>query len=148
MRHAIVAALLCLLAACTARPARVAVDIAALEREVAATETAFAQTMVDRDFDAFARYVAEDAVFLNGGDVLRGKPAILAFWRKFYAEPAAPFTWKPDLVAVLPTGDIAQSIGPVAGPDGKVASRFYSTWRREADGRWLVVLDDGYKVCP
>jgi uncharacterized protein (TIGR02246 family) len=135
------------LAACSSRPTRVAVDDATLQREVAAAETAFAQTMADRDFAAFGRFIADDAVFLNGNDPLRGKAAILAFWQKFYAEPAAPFAWQPDTVQVLPTGDLAQTVGPVTGPDGKVFARFYSTWRREPDGRWLVVLDNGYSTC-
>lgn len=118
----------------------------ALVQQVTAAEVAFAKTIVDRDIAAFAGFVSEEAVFLNGGKPLRGRAAIVAHWNQFYASGPAPFTWKPDLVEVLPSGLLAQSIGPVSGPDGKVFARFYSTWRLEPDGRWRVVFDDGYPV--
>ena len=121
-----------------------------LVAQVKAAETAFARTMADRDHAAFMSFVADDAVFLNGGNPLRGKAAVGAHWKRFYEGPNAPFSWKPDMVEVIASGGLAQSIGPVSSPDGKVFARFYSTWRLEPDGRWRVVLDDGYSVrgCP
>ena len=118
-----------------------------LVQQVTATETAFAKTMADRDHDVFLGYVADDAVFLNGGQPLRGKVAIGAHWKRFYAEPGAPFSWKPELVEVLESGTLAQTVGPVAAPDGRVFARFYSTWRLESDGRWRIVFDNGYREC-
>ena len=118
-----------------------------LVRQVTEAETAFAKTMADRDHAAFMRLVADDAVFLNGGKPLRGKAAIGEYWKRFYSGPTAPFSWKPELVEVVGSGNLAQSIGPVAAPNGKVIARFYSTWRLEPDGSWRVVFDDGYDVC-
>jgi len=116
-------------------------------REVTEAETGFARSMTDRDLAAFAAFVADDAVFLNGGRPLRGKAAVLAHWARFFESAQAPFSWRPELVEVLETGRLAQSIGPVSAPDGRVIARFYSTWRREGDGRWRVVLDNGDAVC-
>ncbi len=116
-------------------------------KQVTEAEIAFAKTMADRDHAAFMDFVADDAVFLNGGKPLRGKAAVGAHWQQFYAGPDAPFTWKPELVEVIGSGNLAQSIGPVMAPDGKIIARFYSTWRLEQDGKWRVVLDDGYDVC-
>lgn len=118
-----------------------------LVQQVTAAEIAFAKTMADRDHEAFVSYVAEEAVFINGGKPLRGKATIGAYWKRFYTAPTAPFSWKPDLVEVLASGVLAQSIGPVAAPGGKIIARFYSTWRLEADGRWRVIFDDGYDIC-
>lgn len=118
-----------------------------LIKQVTEAETAFARTMADRDHAGFMRFVADDAVFLNGGKPLRGKEAIGEYWKRFYAGSVAPFSWKPDLVEVIGTGRLAQSVGPVSAPNGKITSRFYSTWRLEPDGTWRVVLDDGYDVC-
>lgn len=75
-------------------------------REVTKAETAFARCMAERKLAAFAAFVADDAVFLDGGRPLRGKAAVLAHW-----------------------------------------ARFYATGRREGDGRWRVVLDNGDAVC-
>ncbi len=119
----------------------------ALVQQVTETEIAFAKTMADRDHAAFLGFVAEEAVFLNGGKPLRGKAAISAHWKRFFSAAAAPFSWQPDLVEVLPSGTLAQSIGPVLAPDGKVFARFYSVWRRGADGKWQIVFDNGYSEC-
>lgn len=136
---------LVLLSGCAMTP--VQVNREELIRQVTQAEIAFAKTMADRDHAAFMSFIAEDAVFLNGGNPLRGKAAIGDYWRRHYTAADAPFSWKPELVEVIGAGDLAQSIGPVAAPNGKVIARFYSTWRREPDGRWRVVLDDGYDIC-
>lgn len=115
--------------------------------EVTAAEIGFAETMAKRDHAAFLEFISEEAVFLNGGKPLRGKAEIGAYWKRFYTSKDAPFSWKPDLVEVLPSGNLAQSVGPVTGANGKIIARFYSTWRREADGKWRVIFDDGYDVC-
>ena len=118
-------------------------DLDALQREVWDTEVGFARTMAERDFAAFARHLSEHAVFWSGAKVLRGKAAVLDGWKRFYEGARAPFSWQPDDVVVLGDGTLAQSTGPVRDPEGKVVARFRSVWRREVDGRWLIVLDRG-----
>jgi uncharacterized protein (TIGR02246 family) len=134
------------LAACMSVPPKSPQDTAELERQVAAAETAFAQSMADRDFEAFASFIADDAIFVNGRDPLRGKTAILADWKKYFDGPA-PFSWKPETVVALGDGSLAQTKGPVFDPAGKPILEFRSTWRREADGGWKVVFDDGACRC-
>jgi ketosteroid isomerase-like protein len=51
------------------------------------------------------------------------------------------------MVEVSGSGTLAQTIGPVFNPDGRLVARFYSTWRREEDGAWRIVFDNGYDVC-
>ncbi len=133
------------LSACVTVPHRS--DIAQLTAQVTAAELAFAKTMADRDHAAFSGLLSEEAVFISGGKPVRGKTAIAADWKKFYDSPRAPFTWKPDLVEVLPSGELAYSTGPVSDPDGKVFARFNSIWRLEAPGVWRVVFDSGSEVC-
>lgn len=149
MRTPFLLALLMAVAGCASQPTmRVApVDLDALTREVTAAETAFARSMADRDFEAFASHIADDAIFQPGPDTLRGKAAILAAWARYFEGPEAPFSWRPETVVVLDGGQLAQSKGPVFGPDGKEILEFRSTWRREADGRWKVVFDDGTCLC-
>ena len=99
--------------------------------------------MADRDHSAFASFIADEAVFLSGGKPLRGKRAVVAAWKRFYTSPKAPFSWRPDHVEVLDSGGLGYSTGPVFDDEGKQFARFYSTWRREADGAWRIVFDDG-----
>jgi ketosteroid isomerase-like protein len=111
--------------------------------EVFAAERAFARSMAERDLAAFGRHIAEDCVFFSGSTPLRGRAAVLAAWRAFFEGPSAPFSWEPDQVEVLESGELALSTGLVRNPEGAVTARFNSIWRRQADGRWLVVFDKG-----
>ena len=120
---------------------------AALRAEVEATERAFARTMADRDHAAFSSFLSEEAVFLTGKGALRGKAEVAAAWKRLYQEPAAPFSWEPDTVEVLPSGTLALTQGPVRDPAGRLVGRFSSVWRREARGTWRIVLDHGCDVC-
>lgn len=119
-----------------------AADIAALEQQVAETERAFAKTMAERDFAGFQRFLADETVFNSGSKPLRGKAAVAEAWKRFYAEPAAPFSWRPESVQVLDSGTLALSRGPVFDPAGKEVGRYNSVWRLEADG-WRIVFDFG-----
>jgi ketosteroid isomerase-like protein len=118
-----------------------------LAAQVRAAETAFARSMAERDLEAFASHVAEDAVFFGGNGVLRGRVAVVAGWKPLYDGPKAPFSWKPEQVEVLDSGTLAHSSGPVLNPEGKQVGTFNSIWRREADGTWKVVFDKGCQVC-
>ena len=122
-------------------------DLTAAAEQVRASEIAFAASMGARDFTAFASWVADDATFVNGGKPLRGKVAVLAHWERFFREPRAPFLWKPEIVEVLASGNLAYSEGPVSLPDGRVIARYASTWRREPTGGWKVVIDNGFDSC-
>ena len=114
-RHALLAAAGLPAAAGAASPAWPGADeIARRVAEVTATETAFATTMADRDLAAFRRFLAPDTIWLNGKTPLHGPDAVVAAWAKFYEGVKAPFAWAPDLVIVLPSGDLAQSNGPGA----------------------------------
>lgn len=119
---------------------------AMLADQVRAAETAFAKSMADRDLAAFTRLLAPDAVFVQDPE-LRGPAAIVAAWRGYFDGPAAPFSWAPDTIAVLDSGHLALSSGPVLAPDGRRVGTFNSVWRRERDGKWLIVLDHGCPAC-
>lgn len=114
-----------------------------LREQVRATETAFAKSMADRDHAAFRSFLAPDAIFLSKNGVLRGAEAVAEGWKGLYEEPEAPFSWEPERVEVNDSGDLAVSTGPVKDPTGKQVGTFVSTWRRQPDGRWKIILDTG-----
>ena len=106
-----------------------------------------AEAWPDRDHAAFARFIADEALFFSGPTPLRGRQPVIDFWARFYAGPKAPFSWEPDEVEVLDGGTLALSSGPVRNPDGKLVARFTSVWRRTPAGRWEIVFDKGSEVC-
>ena len=121
---------------------------AELTHQVQAAESAFAQTMADRDLEAFATFLADEAVFLYGDHALRGKDAIIAAWSAFFGEGAHPFSWESASVEVLDSGTLAHSSGPVMNSEGQEVATFNSIWRRETDGTWKVDFDKGCHACP
>ncbi|MCG6989377.1 MAG: nuclear transport factor 2 family protein [Gemmatimonadetes bacterium] len=115
-----------------------------LQRQVMQAELAFARTMADRDAEAFAGFVSEEAVFF-GDRTLRGRAEVTAGWSRYFDGPEAPFSWRPESVEVLASGKLALSTGPVFDAAGKRIGTFNSVWRLESDGHWRVVFDKG---CP
>ncbi|MGQ0702704.1 MAG: YybH family protein [Gemmatimonadales bacterium] len=142
MRHAFPAVLIAAISLPGLVPAQAPSE---LVRQVFAAESSFARSMADRDTLAFASHLADEAVFFGRSGPLRGKAAVAAGWRRFFDGPAAPFSWAPEIVEVLPSGTLALSSGPVRDPAGNRTGTFTSIWRRETDGRWRVVFDKG---CP
>jgi ketosteroid isomerase-like protein len=113
------------------------------QQQVFAAERAFARSMADRNREAFATHVSDEAIFFGTEQPLRGKAAVVAGWSSFFDGVVAPFSWEPDQVEVLPSGTLALSTGLVRDAQGKVIARFNSIWRLEAPGTWRVVFDKG-----
>ncbi len=122
-------------------------DIAALRQEVVNTERAFAKTMAERNRTAFTSFLSREAIFVSGGEVLRGADRVAEGWKTYFVGAQAPFSWEPDRVEVLPSGTLASSSGPVYGVDGRLVARFSSIWRREGPQTWRIVFDQGSAVC-
>lgn len=135
------AVLACLTLALSGHAALAAPESA--QQQVYAAERAFARSMADRNLPAFAAHLADEAVFFTGAAPLRGKAAVVAGWSRFFEGSTAPFSWEPDRVEVLQSGDLALSTGLVRDPQGKVVARFNSIWRQEAPSVWRVVFDKG-----
>jgi len=119
-------------------------DLAAALR---ATEEAFAQTMADRDHEAFVSFLAGETVFFGQRGEIRGKEAVAAAWKPFYQGADAPFSWRPESATVLDSGTLGLTSGPIFGADGSRVGTFNSVWRLEADGSWKVVFDRGCPDC-
>ena len=133
-----------LLNACAAPSPR---DTYRAEREVADIERAFAKTMADRDYLAFKSFLSDDAIFFSGSTALRGKQRVADAWQRFFEMAEAPFSWQPEQVQVLESGELALSTGPVRDAHGKLFATFTSIWRREAPSQWRIVFDKGADVC-
>ena len=115
--------------------------------EVRAAETAFAKSMADRNAAAFAALLADETVFFGAKTVYHGKAEVVAGWKRFFDGPAAPFSWAPAEVEVLPSGTLGFTSGPVFDPKGQRIVTFNSVWQRQKDGSWKIIFDKGCPPC-
>ncbi len=116
--------------------------------QVRDAETAFAKAFGDRDQAAFFAFVSDDATFLSPTKTLGGKAQVMETWSRFFGDPKAPFSWRPERVVVNGAGDVGLSTGPVFDATGKQTGNFASVWRKQADGTWKVLFDGpGAPVC-
>ena len=141
----VISALPCLLHAVVLTATETPAGLSDAEAELWATEAAFAQTMADRDLEAFAGFLDSEAVFFTGARTLRGRDAITSAWQRYFEGDEAQFAWAPEAVAVLESGDLGMTSGPILSPSGERIGTFNSVWRRTADGSWQIVFDRG---CP
>ena len=86
-------------------------------------------------------------MFLGGLTELRGKQQVADSWKRFFEAAGAPFSWEPATVAVLDSGNLALSTGPVRNAEGRLISYFTSIWRQEQPGVWRIIFDKGDKAC-
>lgn len=118
-----------------------------LRAQVKDTERAFAQTMADRDFEAFKSFLSAETIFFAGEKPMRGPEEVARAWAAFYDGADAPFSWAPETVEVLDSGALALSSGPVWNAEGKRVATFQSIWRQEQPGQWRIVFDKGSRYC-
>ena len=117
--------------------------------EVRCREIGFSRSAENRDAEAFATFIDEDARFVGGG-VRRGPAAVVESWGPFFADDGPEIAWRPQFVEVLEDGTLALTRGPyrmiTTGDDGNRTEHwgtFNSVWRKQADGSWKIVFDAG-----
>lgn len=127
-------------------PALAAADAA---NEVRCAEILFSRAVEQGDLAAFKAAIDPDARFV-GSEITRGPDAVTEAWTVFFRPEGPRIAWRPRIVEVLESGDYALSRGPyrieTTDPAGKATvswGTFNSVWRKQTNGRWLVVFDAG-----
>ena len=116
---------------------------------VRCSEIGFSLSVEEKNLDAFTAYVASDARFV-AGRVLRGREEVVEGWKPFFAEEGPRLSWRPAIIEVLATKDLALSRGPYrsestseSGETMVAWGTFNSVWQRQANGQWQVLFDAG-----
>lgn len=144
---AIVVTLSIVAAACAVSPAP---DTARMRAELQAADVAFARAVQDHDADAFAGFVAEDAVFY-GSRVLHGRDEVVRDWTPFLAmDRTMTLEWHPTSAGVASCGNLGFTEGRyrlttrnTCGSTSVGEGSYLTVWRRDRNGRWQAVRDIG-----
>ncbi len=128
-----------LLASCATTPSPRETDA----RSLARAEAAFAaQSAADGMKAAFMDAMSDDATLFRPGPV-NGRQ-----WMGQRPEPPIVLEWKPQRTMVAKSGELGFSTGPSkitprAEPGRAEFGQFFSVWRKNAEGRWQVLIDHG-----
>lgn len=131
-------------------PALPAADPAALKKEVAAMEDAFcAMAQTQGLLAAFQHFAAPDVAFIDTDPrTFRGPAAVLE--RMGPDQPGLKLTWSALFTDVSNDGTLGYNYGRYEsrrpGPDGQEIVRggfFLTIWKRQPDGAWRYVMDNG-----
>lgn len=141
-------ALLASLAVATALPA--AVDKEQVKKEIAAMEDKFCALAQEKGIlAAFQYYAAPDVSFIDTDPrQWRGPAAVLQ--RMGPDHPGVTLTWSAYYTDVSEDGTMGFNYGRyelrTPGPDGKGAVHtgwFLTIWKKQPDGSWKYVMDNG-----
>ncbi len=138
--------LVCLLAATVSSKDK---KSASAVNEVADAERAFAKTSVEKGVrDSFIEFFAEDGINFT--------PHPTKTRENLSKRPAtrSPFTlnWQPVYADASQAGDLGFTTGPYTLTDTRPNPQptghgyYFSFWRKQADGRWKVVIDFGIQT--
>jgi ketosteroid isomerase-like protein len=117
--------------------------------EVRCREIGFSKSVEAQDHELFATFIDPDARFVSSS-VTRARDAIAEAWSVFFTGEVPHIRWRPEVVEVLESGDLALSRGPYRiidkNDEGELIEgwgTFNSVWRLTGHGEWLVVFDAG-----
>lgn len=137
------------IAAICALTALAAPALADLADQVRCREIGFSKAVETQDHELFSSFIDPDARFV-GGKVDRGRETIAEAWKVFFTGDLPKIMWRPKIIEVLESGDLALSRGPYRiidknsqGETTEAWGTFNSVWRLTSDGEWLVVFDAG-----
>lgn len=119
------------------------------QQAVRCVEIAFSQTLENQDLAAFTAMLDTDTRFVSSS-VLHGPQAVSEAWAVFFNEGGPELVWRPLVVEVAATGDLALSRGPyrmrVKNEQGEQLESwgiYNSVWRKNAAGEWKILFDAG-----
>jgi ketosteroid isomerase-like protein len=131
-------------------PAKAAVDKDKLKSEVAAMEDAFCSMAKEKGLlAAFQHFAALDVAFIDTDPrKFRGPAAVQE--RMGPDQPGVSLTWSAYYTDVSDDGTLGYNYGRYeyrrTGPAGKEIGRggwFLTIWKRQPDGSWRYVMDNG-----
>lgn len=125
-------------------------------QEIMRADAGFAAAVASRNREQFLSFVAETTTF-NGGTPgeVHGRDAVMKDWADFFVPDGPTLSWAPTHGEVIGAGDLGYTVGNATfrgkSADGTMVERhstYLTVWRKQRDGRWMVVFDTGSTLPP
>ncbi len=125
-------------------------------QQIMRADADFAASVASRNRERFLSFIAETTTF-NGGTPgeIHGPDAVMQEWAGFFAPDGPTLTWAPTHGEVIGAGDLGYTVGTsttrgknAAGVLTERHGSYLTVWRKQRDGRWLVVFDTGSTLPP
>ncbi len=119
----------------------VAAQHSSAEEAIREADRMLAKAIADKSPDRAAALYDSEA--LGAGSAMfpaRGAADFRTNWAKEFAQPNFDLTWKTDKIVVTESGALAYASGTWQD-HGKTIGPFLEVWRKQADGKWKIVID-------
>ena len=120
-----------------------------LRAELAAAEAAFERAVSERALDGWVEAFASNGMMIQPDGPVVGHEGIRLAMAGAFADSTFSLTWTPDLIGVSNDGTLGYTTGRyerrrvVDGEETAQRGSYFTVWRRQPDGRWLVEADMG-----
>lgn len=114
-------------------------------KEVEAANARLQKALDDHDIDAISALYSDDCDLLSSNvPMVRDRESILDFYRNLYKDPDYKIDFWSIRMIAAEAGDLVVDVGQVLfkpGDDEEFPAKYTVTWRKHADGRWLMEVD-------
>ena len=126
------------------------------ERAIAEAYANWVETVNDKDLNAWASYLAPEALFFPpNSPILAGRAAIFQHYTALFADDQFSLTCRQEHVEVAASEDIAWAYGhcqsTFTGSDGQLAhgsTKWVKVWRRQPSGEWKCAVNSWSSTVP
>jgi ketosteroid isomerase-like protein len=120
-----------------------------LRGELADAEAAFERAVSERRLDGWIEAFAPNGMMVQPDGPVVGHEAIRLVMAGAFADSTFRLAWTPDLIGVSDDGTLGYTTGRyersrvVDGAKRTQRGSYFTVWRRQPDGSWLVEADIG-----
>lgn len=127
------------------------------ERELFRADSDFAAATHARGIDGWMSFFDKDAIRIKyRGGMVKGYDAVRVTDTPLISDTTITLNWQPLEAHVFQDGALGMTVGTsqVVGRTGPRAGqttyrgRYTTLWRRDASGKWKVIMDTGYPDAP
>jgi Domain of unknown function (DUF4440) len=123
-----------------------------LQDQLFAADRAFAAAVADSGAPAWNARMAPDVAKPGNGGLLllRGVEPVSGYDKSLFADPSRLLVWEPTDAVAYTDGRTGVTVGrsawvrKSARTDTLSRGRYLTLWRKQSDGRWMILLDTGW----